>query len=134
MRRSKTIAGLLAAAATSLTMGAGVASAGTPAEGSPPVEPRTITIMGKCGDGFNPTVPGGAAAWKITCANGVLRVQGWVKDTRKDGKAAELFGTWGDGKSFKRVRAGGAGTVKRFDRARNAATVNREVKIYLRVI
>lgn len=134
MRRSKTIAGLLAAAAASLTMGAGAASAGTPAEGSPTVEPRTITVMGKCGEGFNPTVRGGAAAWNITCANGVLRVQGWVKDTWVDGKAAELYGTWGDGKSFKRVRAGGLGNVKRFDRSRDADAVNNKVTIYLRVI
>ncbi|MEU3274456.1 hypothetical protein ABZ639_26740 [Saccharomonospora sp. NPDC006951] len=133
MVNRKHIAGAMTAAAAVMTLAAAPAT-GAPAASGQSVEPTTITIKGKCGDGFSPDVRGGRAAWNITCANGVLRVQGWVQDTKADGKAAELYGTWGDGKSFQTVRAGGVGKIKRFDRSRDADTVNNRVDIRLRVI
>jgi hypothetical protein len=66
-----------------------------------------IVIQGTCGQTFNPTVGGGAADWTLTCAGGKIRAQGWVKDTDADGKAAEVYGTWGDGSSFGTVRGRG---------------------------
>jgi hypothetical protein len=101
--------------------GAGSAVAGT--EG-------TITIQGTCGGKFDPSVSGGAAGWTISCVDGKVRVQGWVKDTDADGRAAEVYGTWGDGDTFTTVRAGGEGTLKTFDRQHAGSTVY----LYLRVI
>jgi len=70
------------------------------------------------------------AAWTITCTAGKVSVNGWVKDTDADGKAAEVYGTWGDGTNFGTVRAGGEGTKKEFNKSRAGS----HVYLYLRVI
>ncbi|GLW94885.1 hypothetical protein [Actinokineospora globicatena] len=95
-----------------------------------PAAADVLVIQGTCGDKFSPTVPGGAAAWTVTCAGGNVRAQGWVKDTRADVKGAEVYGTWGDGSSFGIVRAGGNGVTKTFDKGHSGSTVY----LYLRVI
>ncbi len=90
-----------------------------------------MIIQGTCGDTKDPSVGGGAAGWTITCSAGRVRVNGWVKDTDADGKAAEVYGTWGyDNASFGTVRAGGEGTKKTFDKDHKGSTVY----LYLRVI
>jgi hypothetical protein len=76
-------------------------------------------------------VPGGEAAWTVTCGGGNVRAQGWVKDTRADGRAAEVFGTWGsDGSSFGTVHAAPAGTTVSFDKGHSGNSVS----LFLRVI
>jgi len=89
-----------------------------------------IVIQGTCGDTFDPSVRGGAAGWTITCGGGRVRAQGWVKDTKADGKAAEVYGAWGDGASFGTVRAGGNGKRVSFDKSHSGKVV----KLYLRVV
>jgi hypothetical protein len=92
--------------------------------------PEEIVIQGTCGQQFSPEVPGGAAGWTITCGGGTVRVQGWVRDTRADGRAAEVYGSWGDGIAFPRVRASGFGNQVEFNNAHSGRVVN----LYLRVI
>ncbi|MBE8517624.1 hypothetical protein ILP97_08925 [Amycolatopsis sp. H6(2020)] len=89
-----------------------------------------VTIQGACGDRFSPSVGGGSAAWTITCTDGKVSVNGWVKDTDADGKAAEVYGTWEDGSNFGTVRAGGEGTKKEFNKSHRGS----HVYLYLRVI
>lgn len=121
-----------AATMTALT-GAVVGSAllsAAPSIAAPAAPEGVVVIQGTCGDKKNPDVGGGEAAWTITCAGNKVRVQGWVKDTDADGKAAEVYGTWGNGDSFGVVRAGGEGTRKNFDKSHTGSTVY----LYLRVI
>jgi hypothetical protein len=116
----------IAAALTGAVLGGALTGAGAAVASDDGV----ITIQGTCGQRFNPSVDGGDAGWTLSCANGKIRVQGWVKDTDADGKAAEVYGTWGDGATFTTVRAGGEGTLKKFDRQHSGSTVY----LYLRVI
>jgi hypothetical protein len=121
-----------AAVAVALT-GAVVSGAllgATPSMATPSVPDGVVVIQGTCGDTFSPSVGGGAAGWTLTCAGGKIRAQGWVKDTKADGKAAEVYGTWGDGSSFGTVRAGGNGTKVTFDKGHAGSTVY----LYLRVV
>ncbi|MBM7774684.1 hypothetical protein JOD54_004888 [Actinokineospora baliensis] len=119
----KAMAGLILAAAA---MGvAGTASA-TTTTGS-----DVFVVQGSCGDKpKNPVTTGGEAAWTITCGGGKIRVQGWVKDTKADGKAAEVYGSWGDGANFGTVHAAPAGTRVDFNK-QHAGT---SVYLYLRVV
>ncbi|MBP2476690.1 hypothetical protein JOF53_005562 [Crossiella equi] len=107
------------------------AALGTAIVGATPASAGVISIQGVCGDTKSPSVGGGAAGWTITCQGGVMRVIGWVKDTDADGKAAEVYGTWGNGDSFGVVRAGGEGTRKNFDKSKRGVS---SVSLYLRVI
>lgn len=121
------------AAAMTVLTGAVVSGAllsAAPSIAAPATADGVMVIQGTCGDTFNPDVNGGEAAWTITCSGGKVRVQGWVKDTDADGKAAEVYGTWGNGDSFGIVRAGGEGTLKRFDKSHSGSSVS----LYLRVI
>ncbi|HZE42038.1 MAG TPA: hypothetical protein VE172_24850 [Stackebrandtia sp.] len=49
------------------------------------IEPRT-----GCTDSVNADVPGGLAHWTAKCSGDEIVVQGWVKDTRIDGKCAQI--------------------------------------------
>ncbi|NUT53127.1 MAG: hypothetical protein HOV94_38460 [Saccharothrix sp.] len=111
--------------------GLAIASAmtGTSAATTEP-DSDVIVIQGTCGDTFHPSTTGGEAAWTITCGGGRVRAQGWVKDTKADGKGAEVYGSWGDGASFVTVRAAGNGTRVDFNKD-HAGTV---VYLYLRVV
>ncbi len=116
----------LAATMTALTLGGALIGTGPAAASNDGV----VIIQGTCGDNFNPTVGGGAAAWRLTCASGQIRAQGWVSDTAADGKRAEVFGTWGNGDSFGIVTAAGNGNTTSFDRSHAGSNVY----LYLRVI
>lgn len=89
-----------------------------------------VVIQGTCGQKFQPRVNGGEAAWTIICGGGNVRVDGWVKDTKADGKGAEVYGSWGDGANFGTVRAGGSGTLVRIDKSHAGSVVN----LWLRVV
>ncbi len=118
------------AALTGAVIGGALLSA-APSIAAPASPDGVVVIQGSCGETKAPSVGGGAAGWTITCGGGNVRVQGWVKDTDADGKAAEVYGTWGsDGASFGTVRAGGEGTRKNFDKSHRGTTVY----LYLRVI
>jgi hypothetical protein len=88
-----------------------------------------ITIQGTCGQTFSPSVSGGSAGWTLSCSKGTIRAQGWVKDTDADGKAAEVYGTWEDGSNFGTVRAGGNGTVKKFDKSHAGSNVYLRLRV-----
>ncbi|MCA1188152.1 MULTISPECIES: hypothetical protein [unclassified Saccharopolyspora] len=118
-----------AAALTGAVLGTALVGGGA-AAAAPNDSDGVITVLGTCGDTFSPSVGGGAAGWTITCGSGKVRVQGWVKDTKADGKAAEVYGSWGNGDSFGTVRAGGNGTEKEFNKSHSGTTVS----LHLRVI
>jgi len=118
------------AALTGAILGGALLSA-APTIAAPVSTDGVMVIQGGCGDTKNPSVNGGAAGWTITCGAGKIRVQGWVKDTDADGKAAEVYGSWGyDNASFGTVRAGGEGTRKNFDKSHKGTSVY----LYLRVV
>lgn len=56
-----------------------------------------VPAQGTCGGSFNPKIRGGEAHWTIDCINGNAGVNGWVKDTRSDGKCIQVKATWNDG-------------------------------------
>lgn len=123
-KKAATAVALTGAVLGSALVGGGAAVA-APAESD-----GIIHIQGTCGDKKNPSVRGGAAGWTLTCGGGKIRAQGWVKDTKADGKAAEIYGTWENGDSFGTVRAGGNGTRKNFDKSHKGSRVD----LYLRVV
>ncbi|AXX30802.1 hypothetical protein APASM_3437 [Actinosynnema pretiosum subsp. pretiosum] len=106
----------------------GLAGAGLTA-GTAVAEPGVIVIQGTCGQVFHPILTGGEAGWTVTCGGGTVRAQGWVKDTKADGKGAEVYGAWGDNASFGTVRAGGNGKRVTFNKSHAGTVVN----LYLRV-
>lgn len=112
----------MACLAASTALATAPAMASTDSEG-------VITIKGTCGQKYNPSVRGGEAAWTLTCANGKIRAQGWVKDTKADGKVAEVYGTWADGSDFGTVRAGGVGTLKKFNKVHSGSAVYLELRV-----
>jgi hypothetical protein len=60
-----------------------------------------VTIMGTCGSTFSPSVPGAQAYWEVQCfGGGYIRIAGWVKDTRSDGKCAKVKAIYEDGYSY----------------------------------
>jgi hypothetical protein len=118
----------IATALIGAVLGGSLAGAGAAAASDD--DGGVIVIQGTCGQRFSPTVPGGAAGWTISCAGGKVHVQGWVKDTDADGRAAEVYGTWQDGSTFATVRAGGEGTRKTFDRTHAGSNVY----LYLRAV
>ncbi|ADJ44708.1 hypothetical protein AMES_2883 [Amycolatopsis mediterranei S699] len=89
-----------------------------------------MLVQGTCGDTFQPRVNGGEAGWTVICGGGTVRANGWVKDTKADGKGAEVYGGWGDGADFGTVRTGGKGSIARFDKSHAGSVVN----LWLRVI
>lgn len=58
----------------------------------------TPASAGTCGQVFNDvTVRGGQASWSLTCSGGNIRVSGWVKDTKADGKCAQVKAVYSTG-------------------------------------
>jgi hypothetical protein len=88
-----------------------------------------VVIQGTCGDTFQPSVNGGEAAWTVICGGGTVRADGWVKDTKADGKGAEVYGAWGDGADFGTVRIAGSGKQVTFNKSHAGSVVN----LWLRV-
>ncbi len=60
------------------------------------------------------TVPGGEARWTKCIGDGWTSVDGWVKDTRKDGKCAEVYARFANGAGTKSNRACPKGEVEHF--------------------
>lgn len=50
--------------------------------------PASPASAGSCGQTFQPRVNGGEAAWNLYCSGGTIWIEGWVKDTKADGKCA----------------------------------------------
>ena len=57
----------------------------------------TPASAGTCGQTYNATVSGGQASWSLSCSGGRIRVAGWVKDTKADGKCAQVKAVYSDG-------------------------------------
>ncbi|WP_067020728.1 hypothetical protein [Streptomyces dysideae] len=45
---------------------------------------------GTCGENFDPRVSGAKAYWEINCRGGMVTIEGWVEDTKSDGKCAKV--------------------------------------------
>lgn len=116
-------AAVLAAVASGSVL---VGSAGATTE----TDSGLVVIQYTCGEKRQPSVNGGEAGWTIICGGGTVRVDGWVKDTKADGKGAEVYGSWGDGTNFGTVRAAGKNTLVRIDKSHAGSVVN----LWLRVI
>jgi invasion protein IalB len=43
-----------------------------------------------CPSSWEPTVPGAKGKWTLSCKNGALSINGWIEDTRADGRCARL--------------------------------------------
>ena len=88
---------LAAAAALAASATLGVAN---PAAAAEETLPASFSIQAGCGAVFNNvTVDGGAASWNISCTNGTnARIEGFVEDTKADGKCAyvKAFANTGD--------------------------------------
>ncbi|MFM9448382.1 hypothetical protein [Streptomyces acidiscabies] len=80
--KNKLVAG---AAATVTAAGLLTLGVGTPAS------------AGSCGQVVNASVSGGQASWSHSCSGGNIRVFGWVKDTRSDGKCAQVKAQYSNG-------------------------------------
>lgn len=92
----------LGAALTMATAGLMTVGLGTPAS------------AGSCGQVQNVTVSGGQASWSHSCSGGNIRVSGWVKDTRADGKCAQVKAEYSNGTQWS-AKACPSGSVKYFD-------------------
>ena len=57
----------------------------------------TPASAGSCGQTVNATVTGGQASWSHSCSGGQIRVSGWVKDTKADGKCAQVKAVYSTG-------------------------------------
>ena len=109
-----------AVVAFSVTATMGVA---TPASAAPS-QPDSISILGGCGAVFNNvTVDGGAASWNISCTNGTnARIEGFVEDTKADGKCAQIKAFANNGESrVPLAKACPKGTRTNFDWKTNGA-------------
>lgn len=89
-------------AAVGLTAGLGTVATAIPA------------YAGSCGQVQNVSVRGGQASWSHSCANGNIRVSGWVKDTKADGKCAQVKAEYSNGTQWSN-RACPKDEVERFD-------------------
>ncbi len=76
------------------------------------------------------TVPGGEARWTKCIGDGWTSVDGWVKDTGKDGKCAEVFARFANGTLHQSNRACPSGDVERF----NWKEPGRGVSVLLRTV
>ncbi|MGH3874279.1 MAG: hypothetical protein ACRDSR_22730 [Pseudonocardiaceae bacterium] len=60
------------------------------------------------------TAPGAEARWTKCIGDGWTSVDGWVSDTREDGKCAEVFARFANGAEHHSKRACPKGDVERF--------------------
>jgi hypothetical protein len=85
---------------------------------------------GTCGDNFNPTVPGAKAHWEISCLSGnKVRIEGWVEDTRSDGKCAKVSANI-NGVTKRSAAACPKGDREEFEWTANGRTINAELYTY----
>lgn len=127
MHMSKAMRVGFAAVVAAVTAGSALAGSATAAEGT---GSDVVVIQGTCNDKFQPRVNGGEAAWTVICGGGMVRADGWVKDTKADGKGAEVYGAWGDGANFGTVRVAGSGNRTSFNKSHSGTVVN----LWLRVV
>lgn len=76
------------------------------------------------------TVPGGEARWTKCIGDGWTSVDGWVRDTREDGKCAEVFARFANGTPHTSNRACPINEVERF----NWKESGRGVSVLLRTV
>ncbi|MFF2653670.1 hypothetical protein [Streptomyces sp. NPDC058045] len=102
-------------------------SGGIAAQAAPAAAPDgDYGTRGKCRDSYDIDVPGGRAGGSLWCSAGKIHFDGWVRDVRKDGKCAQLYGNVGN-KSFS-VSVCGKGDEKEVHAAGKGSTAH----IYLR--
>ncbi|WP_143261994.1 hypothetical protein [Allokutzneria sp. NRRL B-24872] len=54
-----------------------------------------VTAYGRCGDRGKIETSGALAHVTLSCHDGKITVQGWVKDTEADGQCAQVYGNVG---------------------------------------
>ncbi|MEU0936356.1 MULTISPECIES: hypothetical protein [unclassified Embleya] len=117
------ISGLLAVAALTACTAEVVAIA-SPASASGPK-----AALGKCPETKDVHVNGAEAHWTVWCSGNRVYVDGYVKDTKADGKCAEVYGSVGS-VQVNSANACPSGNKKTF--AWNAP--GNSVALYLRLI
>jgi hypothetical protein len=66
-----------------------------------PADPSSAAT---CGQKFQPRVNGGEAAWSLHCDGNKITIDGWVKDTKADGKCAYVK-AFGSGQNMPQAKA-----------------------------
>ncbi|WP_156937714.1 hypothetical protein [Haloglycomyces albus] len=103
------------------------------AEATPDVVDDGAVTLSGCGESKTVTLgywprTAGKASWYVSCSNGRVRISGWHKDLRSDGKCVQVYGSvsgsWfstpkacpeGERESWSRYRYG-TGTIKVYAR------------------
>lgn len=83
-----------------------------------------------CSSTKNPSVRGGEAGWSVRCVSSrTTIVNGWVKDTKADGKCAHVVIFFPDGNT-KDVKACPKGTKREFSYPTTGTDVQVELRVY----
>ncbi|WP_405804666.1 hypothetical protein [Streptomyces sp. NBC_01187] len=121
----KRFAAVALAVVSIATLGATTASAAGTTASTADVT-RSSSLQGVCGDDYDIQTSGGRVAASLWCSNGKIHVDGWVKDTDRDGQCAIVSGNIGS-TDFS-SKACGNGKKKEFHSSGKGSTAN----IYLR--
>lgn len=123
LRKSTAVAGGVLFASVLLT-GAQVSAAEVDQSGE-------LVIRAGCGSTRNPDVPGAQAYWQVECSSGKVRITGWVKDTRPDGKCARVKATYPDNYTYYSPAACPAGESRSFSSPwRKGSSINAYLYTY----
>ncbi|GAB1539543.1 hypothetical protein NUACC21_22100 [Scytonema sp. NUACC21] len=94
------------------------------------VDSVSAATRGTCGQKFdNVTVVGGQASWSLSCSGNKITITGWVKDTKADGKCANVKAEGGGQYKNPLATACPKGKVTHF----TWTVPGREIKAYLYV-
>lgn len=121
--KRRMITGLVAVAAFAACSGTAVASA------APAAPSGEVSVLGRCPETKDVYINGAEAHWTVWCSGSRVYVDGYVKDTKADGKCAEVYGSVGS-VAVNSANACPKGNKKTF--AWNAS--GNSVSLYLRLI
>lgn len=110
--------------ATALAAGVAATLGGSTAMASNDISPNST-----CGDRLTLNTSGATGHATLSCQGGKITVQGWVKDTERDGQCAQVYGNVG-GNKFESKRACPSGATEKFSFTGKGKTAH----IYLREI
>lgn len=72
-----------------------------------------VTLLGTCPEAQDVKINGAEASWTVACSSGNVYVDGWVEDTKADGRCAEVYALV-NGQWFYSQRACPKGNVRTF--------------------
>ncbi len=87
-------------------------------------EADEIVEKAGCGQNLHPKVRGGEAKWSLSCSGGRITISGWVKDTRADGKCAQVRVHLPNGDVHYSGRACPEGNTKHFSWSARGAIID----------